>query len=91
MITPSPININELWIAGQVIGVTYYDDHDKLVFTLKNTDGKFCVELCPVKTIASVVRGDKVMVRGSLFSQRSGRHDTAKIRASLIHTLDTTE
>jgi hypothetical protein len=91
MKTLSSNNFNELWITGQVIGVRYYDDHDKLVFTLRNTDGRFCVELCPAKAVSNVSHGDQVMVRGSLFSQWSGKQDTAKIRASLIQTLKNVE
>ena len=91
MIILSPTHINELWITGQVISVRYYDDHDKLVLTLKNTDGRFCIELCPAKAGSNVSHGDQVMVRGSLFSQWSGKQDTAKIRASLIQTLDNNE
>jgi hypothetical protein len=87
MKTLSSNNLNELWITGQVIGARYYDDHDKLVFTLKNTDGRFYIELCPAQAVPIVSQGDQVMVHGSLFSQWSGKGDTAKIRASLIQTL----
>lgn len=89
MVDLSPDNLNELWISGQVIAVTFYEDHNKLVFTLKNQAGKFYVEICPVTTLSAVTRGDHVMVHGSLFSLRSGHYDTAKIRANLIQPLNT--
>jgi hypothetical protein len=89
--SPTQYDLNELWIIGQIISLRYYDDHDKLVFTLGNTDGRFCVELCSPKTTSKVSRGDQVMVRGSLFSQWSGKQDTAKIRASLVQTLKNVE
>jgi hypothetical protein len=89
MITIPATNINEICITGQVIGVTYYDDHDKLVFTLKNTEGRFCVELCPSNSATRISRGDKVIVHGSLFSLRSGSSDAAKIRANLLQRLNT--
>jgi hypothetical protein len=91
MITIPATDINELWITGQIIGVTYYKDHNKLVFTLRNLEGKFCVEYCPPNSNKAVSRGDSVVVRGSLFSLRNGKYDIAKIRARLIHTLNNAE
>jgi hypothetical protein len=89
MINNSPTKINEICITGQVIGVTYYNDHDKLVFTLKTAEGRFCVELCPSNPTTRISRGDQVIVHGSLFSLRSGSSDAAKIRANLLQPLST--
>ena len=88
MITPLSPNINKVSITGQVIGLTYYEDHKKLVFTMKNPDGSFCVEFQTLKTKVEIARGDQVMVTGTLFSIRSGRYDAAKIRAQTIKNLD---
>jgi RPA family protein len=88
MITPPSLNINKVSITGQVIGVTFYEDSSKLVFTVKNPDGSFCVEFHPLKAEVEISRGDQVMVMGSLFSMRSGRYDAAKIRARTVKNLD---
>jgi RNase P/RNase MRP subunit p29 len=88
MITLPSLNINKVSITGQVIGVTYYEDSNKLVLTVKNLDGSFCVEFHPLKAEVEITRGDQVMVTGSLFSMRSGRYDAAKIRARLVRVMD---
>lgn len=80
--------MNMLWLTGQVVNLRYYDDHDKLVFTLKNTEGRFCIEVCPAKATGNIAHGDQVMVYGALFSQWSGKQDTAKIRASLVQSIN---
>ena len=89
MNTLSPNNLNELWISGQIVCLRHYEDHNKLVFTLRNTAGRFCIEVCPANTVANLFRGDQVMVRGALFSQWSGKQDTTKIRASLVQPFST--
>ena len=81
-------DINDVSITGQVISVTYYEDHNKLVFTVKNPNGNFCVEFHPFSAEVGINRGDTVMVSGSLFSSRSGKNDAAKIRARLVRIMD---
>ena len=81
-------DINDVSITGQVISVTYYEDHNKLVFTVKNANGNFCVEFHPFSAEGGINRGDTVMVSGSLFSSRSGKNDAAKIRARLVRIMD---
>jgi len=88
MITPLSPNINKISITGQVVGLSYYEDQKKLVFTMKNPDGSFCVEYQKIKTKVEISRGDQVMVTGTLFSIRSGRYDAVKIRAQAIKNLD---
>jgi hypothetical protein len=88
MFTLSSNYLNELWIIGQVVSLRYYDDHEKLVFTLKNKDGRFCIELCPARAVNNVSHGDQVIVRGSVFSQWTGNKDSMKIRARIIQTLE---
>lgn len=88
MITMPAADLNEVSITGQVLGATFYEDNHKLVFTVKNPDGNFCVEFHPLGTEVGVRRGDKVMVTGSLFSLRSGEHHTTKIRARLVRVMD---
>ncbi len=91
MITPHLPNINKISIAGQVTGLTYNEDRKKLVFTIKNADGSFCVEFPALKTKVDIARGDQVMVTGTLFSIRSGRYDAIKIHAQTIKNLNTQE
>jgi RPA family protein len=91
MITPLLPNINKISITGQVVGLTYNEDRKKLVFTMKNPDGSFCVEFQALKTKVGIARGDQVMVTGTLFSIRSGRYDAAKIRAQMIKNLGSQE
>jgi RPA family protein len=91
MITPLLPNINKISITGQVTGLTYNDDRKRMVFTIKNPDGSFCVEFHTLKTKMEITRGDQVMVTGTLFSIRSGRYDAAKIRAQTVKNLDSQE
>ena len=88
MITPLSHNINKISITGQVTGLTYNEDRKKMVFTIKNPDGSFCVEFQALKTKVDIARGDQVMVTGTLFSIRSVRYDAVKIRAQTIRILD---
>ena len=88
MITPLLPSINKISITGQVVGLSYYENQKKLVFTIKNPDGSFCVEFQALKTKVGFARGDQVMVTGTLFSIRSGRYDAVKIRAQAIKILD---
>jgi hypothetical protein len=88
MITIPAIDINEISIIGQVVSLSYDQDHNKLVFTLENSDGKFCVEFHPCRTEVGITQGDKVMVTGSLFSLRSERYRFIRIEARLVRILD---
>jgi hypothetical protein len=84
MITLSANEIDEVFITGKVIGANYYADHNKLVFTVKNTNGKFYVEFHPFDGEVPIQYGDTVMVSGILFSTRAGKFDGAKIRARQV-------
>jgi len=88
MITIPATNINEISIIGQVVSLSYDQDHNKLVFTLENSDGKFCVEFHPCRTEAGITQGTRVMVTGSLFSLRSERYRFIRILARLVRILD---
>jgi exonuclease VII large subunit len=91
MITPLLPHINKISITGQVTGLTYNEDHKKLVFTMRNPDGCFIVEFQALKTKVDITRGDQVIVTGTLYSIRSGRYDAVKIRAQMIKNLGSQE
>jgi len=81
-------NINKISITGQVVNPSYDQDHNKLVFTLENLDGKFYVEFHPSKAEVGMTQGIRVMVTGSIFSLRSDRYRLIRIRARSVHNLD---
>jgi hypothetical protein len=84
MVQAQSNQLNMLWITGSVVGITQYEDTGKLVLTLRNTDGNFCVEGSSTTTYTAIAKGDQVVVQGSLFSLRAGRYDRTKIRAYSI-------
>lgn len=81
-------NINKISITGQVVNPSYDQDHNKLVFTLENSYGKFYVEFHPAKTEVGMTQGTRVMVTGSIFSLRSERYRLIRIQAKAVHNLD---
>ena len=88
MITIPATDINEISIIGKVVSLSYDQDHNKLAFTLENSDGKFCVEFHPCRTEVGITQGDSVMVTGSLFSLRSERYRLIRIQARLVRIFD---
>jgi RNase P/RNase MRP subunit p29 len=81
-------NINKISITGQVVGPSYDQDHNKLIFNLENSDGKFYVEFHSSKAEVGMTQGARVMVTGSIFSLRSDRYRLIRIRARSVHILD---
>ena len=87
MNTIPAININEISMIGQVANPSYDQIHNKLAFTLENTDGNFNVEFHPCKSEIGITQGTRVIVIGSIYSLRSERYRLIRIRARLVHTL----
>jgi RNase P/RNase MRP subunit p29 len=79
-------HINEISIAGRVAEPSYDQIHNKLAFTLENSNGRFSVEFQPCTTEIGLPQGTRVMVNGSIYSLRSERY-RLKIRARSIRTL----
>lgn len=79
-------HLNTVAVSGEVKALTRYDDRgqEKLVLTICNAEGSYCIEFAPASDAPVIEKGDQIMVHGNLFSSQREGKNTTKINAKSL-------
>lgn len=77
--------INYAYISGQVIAIRYDKPGDKIMLTVRNSQGSFFVEILPASKAPRLAMKDHVIVAGMLRSFWNGHCDVVRM---CVHTVE---